>query len=304
MKILILGCNGYLGQRISLEARLRGYRVTGVDQHQENLAGVHDYLSRNLYPVHASTWESVKKLAEHSDFVINLIGLVGYKKCDDYPNLATTLNEDFPPMLANANVLHFSAADSIYGKQPQSIATITESTTPNPVSHYGKTKLEGECSLLQLNQRARVVRLSSVFGISPLMRWDVLIHDWIKTLSSHSYLEIFQPSAIRNFTQIDYILKILFEPSGYVNYLQDQPLIKNINNISVPKIALATAIRDEISPQKSLTVVNGEDPEHRNYVVGTDYVKSYIIDEALIRDSLGKTFREIQQRELIDFPSS
>ena len=123
---------------------------------------------------------SKKEISKH-DLIIPLAAIVGAPACNREPELATQINLEQILNLAklvgsNQRVL-FPMTNSGYGVGQKDI--YCDETTPlNPISHYGRTKVEAEKILLE-QCNAITFRLSTVFGASPRMRLDLLINDFV-----------------------------------------------------------------------------------------------------------------------------
>ena len=67
------------------------------------------------------------------------------------------------------------------------------------------------CTLTTCNfktQSMRLLRLATIFGISPRMRLDLLVNNFVYEAVTNKYLEIFEGKFKRNFKHFNKILKI------------------------------------------------------------------------------------------------
>ncbi len=97
--------------------------------------------------------------------VLNAAALTDVDACEDAPDEAHAVNAVAPEILANASkaagalFIHVSTDYVFDGAGPA-----TESTKPNPLGAYGRTKLDGERRVLAADPAALVLRMSGVFG--------------------------------------------------------------------------------------------------------------------------------------------
>lgn len=157
MKLLILGSNGRLGS-----ALVRHWRVLPS-------AGV---VPLNRTRVDLSDPEkSAGRLALQSfgegDLVINCAAATDVDGCERDPGSARRINAESPARIAalcterGARLLHVGTDYVFDGMLDRPYA---EEDEPNPISHYGATKLEGDRAVLRADPAHFVVRVSWVFG--------------------------------------------------------------------------------------------------------------------------------------------
>ena len=76
-----------------------------------------------------------------------------------------------------------------------------ETSDLNPISHYGKTKVDSEKVISDLENFVSL-RLATVFGVSSRMRVDLLVNDFVYKACTDKYLVLFE-SHFKNFIHID-----------------------------------------------------------------------------------------------------
>src|SRR5207237_703424 len=77
----------------------------------------------------------------------------------------------------------------------------TEETPLEPISLYGRTKVEAERILLD-SPNVVALRLATVFGVSPRMRLDLLVNHFVHPAVTDRYLVIFEKDFKRNFVHV------------------------------------------------------------------------------------------------------
>jgi len=161
-RVLVVGGAGLLGQYVCEEARQRGLEViatrrTPGPSRPDNAWRELDVRDRD------SARTLVQEVA--ADVVVNAAALTDVDGCEDRPEEAHAVNALAPGTLAEtckslgARFVHVSTDYVFDGSAPA-----TETTPPNPLSAYGRTKLDGERRVLDVNSRAVVLRMSAVFG--------------------------------------------------------------------------------------------------------------------------------------------
>lgn len=314
--VLLVGGSGYIGSRLIQDLLLYGFRLYNVDKHKNY--NIPNYL---VYHINCdlSRNDSVQMLnriiEDHSiNLVIHLAGLVGYPKCDKNPELAEKLNADLPEYVTpRVPTIFISAADSIYGDQPKE-ELVTNRTKPNPISVYGKTKYIGEQKAQQ--NGAVVIRLGTVFGLSTMMRWDNLIHNWLTTIyneSSHKAwinkdgedfkdipkFSLYEPDTIRNLTSIEDVIDCISYISLYKLGFTDKARfwsfsednIFNLISDSKTKEQIFRMIRNHIYHEHHKYLgyeidKNTKDAEGRGYEIANNFYPIKTVDYSATFDKI------------------
>ncbi len=162
MRILITGASGLLGINLAMEASKK-HEVYGVVNSQPLKNPpfkciVADLLAQDAYK---EIFEQVRP-----DWVIHCAALASLEECEQDPAFAELMNTILPGEIATitrgrARLLHIST-DAVYDGQ---IGNYSEDDEPNPVSVYGKTKLNGEWSTIEADPDALITRVN-LFGWS------------------------------------------------------------------------------------------------------------------------------------------
>ena len=122
------------------------------------------------------------KALENVSIVVHLAAIVGDPACKIDPDLTLEVNQYGVKVLAELckvkkiKRLIFFSTCSVYGYSNE---TINEKSKLNPVSLYAETKIKAEQYILTLkdtNFHPTVIRLATVFGLSPRMRFDLVIN--------------------------------------------------------------------------------------------------------------------------------
>jgi dTDP-4-dehydrorhamnose reductase len=93
-------------------------------------------------------------------------GLTFVDYCEDHPDEAARVNSDAPAALARAAAgigagFVFYSSDYVFDG---SAGPYSEDDAPNPLSVYGRSKLQGERAVLRASPRSLVVRTTGVYG--------------------------------------------------------------------------------------------------------------------------------------------
>ena len=188
MNILVTGAAGYFGSVLVFDLLRQGHAVRGVDAlfFGEPRITVAEF-SRHYDFVRADLRDraAVARVVEGMDAVVHLAALVGHPICDGHPETSQEINVGVTAHLIDAarsaGVPRFLLAStcSNYGITPAGVLA-DESTPLKPVSIYAETKVQAERCVLGAAAAgfdAAVFRFATLFGLSPRMRFDLLLNE-------------------------------------------------------------------------------------------------------------------------------
>ncbi len=175
--VLITGAKGQLGydfQRLFDELKI-------------------EYIATDVNDLDITDIEKVREFVKNKDIslMINCAAYNNVDKAEDEPELCRKLNTYAPRDLAivaseiGAEYITYSTDFVFDGKKK---IPYTEEDTPNPLSVYGKTKLEGEKEVFRVKPNSFVVRTSWVFGIAN-NNFNKQVINWSKTKDELSIVD-------------------------------------------------------------------------------------------------------------------
>ena len=145
-----------------------------------------------------------KKLLANHDVIIPLAALVGFPLCDRKPVEATQTNLDANRWLAENKSLDqivlYPCTNSGYGKSVDG-SVVTEESPLNPVSLYGKTKVEAE-TIFRETENCATFRLATVCGPSSRMRTDLLVNNFVLRALRDRVIVLYECEFMRNYVHI------------------------------------------------------------------------------------------------------
>ena len=207
MKVLITGGAGYLGSILVPKLLNLDYNVTVYDNLIYNQLSLIDlcYI-KNFKFVQSDVRDKENLLGyiKEADIVIPLAAIVGFPACDRDKKMATEINYEqikfIVDNLSKEQRIVFPNSNSGYGKRSDGMYC-TEESPLNPVSHYGQTKVDAEKVIMDSGNGIGL-RLATVFGISPRMRLDLLVNEFVYKALTDRYITVFEKDFIRNYIHI------------------------------------------------------------------------------------------------------
>lgn len=270
-KILITGGAGYVGAVLIKHLLSKQHNVTVVDNlmHRNGYSMLSYFGNPQFSFVKGDVRDKalMTELVKDKDFVIHLAAIVGFPACEKNQQLATSVNLDASKMLSGllsrSQGILYGSTGSNYGNVVGQICT--EDTPLKPLSLYGKTKTGAEKQFLD-NNTTIAYRFATAFGISPRMRLDLLINDFVYEAVVNKYLIMFEKEFKRTFISVeDMACSFLFAIDNFEKMKDD---VYNVgdekNNFSKEEIALM--IKEKVNYYLHFAEI-GEDMDKRNYEV-------------------------------------
>ncbi|MDO8573466.1 MAG: NAD-dependent epimerase/dehydratase family protein [Candidatus Daviesbacteria bacterium] len=200
-RILVIGGAGFLGCILVPKLLKRGYKVRILD----NLM----YGSSHLSPILAHTncellegdIRNISTLVlalSDVDAAINLAAIVGDPACKNDPESAIETNYLANKAVAETckyfqvNRFIYASTCSVYG-QMEGNDELNENSALNPVSLYAKSKIQSEEGILDLmdeNFSPTILRMGTLYGYSPRMRFDLVANAMTKTAISEGKIHV------------------------------------------------------------------------------------------------------------------
>lgn len=207
MKILLVGGAGYIGLPLMKKLINQGHDVAVFDSFQYKQPKVL-FHNCTLIEDNLSKIDQYKDIIDESDIILYMAS----------PRLLHLGNRDqikkhlqylvkFLTLLKNQKLFFFSSC-SVYGT---SLTPCKEESTLQITSHYSELKIRSEEIIKQLYENYTILRLSTLFGYSPVKRNDLLINNFIRDIKELNLVEVYDKLAWRPNIYLDDCINVLCE---------------------------------------------------------------------------------------------
>jgi nucleoside-diphosphate-sugar epimerase len=183
-RVLVTGGAGFIGSHLTRKLLDAGYHVRILDRFDYGRSGIEAIKHPHLEIQQGDICNSrdVSRAVRDVDGVLALAAIVGDPACNLDPEETINLNYTATKILVEAcnfygvRRLVFASSCSVYGASESDL--LTERSRLNPVSLYARTRVLSENIIFDRRGDVEpvVLRLATVFGLSPRMRFDLVVN--------------------------------------------------------------------------------------------------------------------------------
>jgi len=277
-RFLITGGAGYIGSILVPELLRRGHVVTVLDNFMYGQSSLLECCGNENFFIHrgdARDEDIVKPLLKKVDYIIPLAALVGAPLCGQDKTGAITTNRDAVNLLSRFSSkqqrIIVPTTNSGYGIGQKGVFC-TEETPINPITLYGKTKMEAEKIVLDRGNSISF-RLATVFGMSPRMRIDLLVNDFTYRAVKDRFIVIFEGHFKRNYIHIRDVANAFVHAIENFDRMKNNVYNVGLSDANLSKLELCEKIKDQVPDFVYIEASVGEDPDKRDYIVSNEKIE-------------------------------
>ena len=256
-----------------------GHHVTVVDNFmfgQSSLNHVCYHANFSVVKGDVRIASIMSPLIKKADLIIPLAALVGAPMCSQDPVGATTTNHDaivaMLSMVSKQQIILMPTTNSAYGSgDAQNFCT--ENSPLKPISQYAIEKVKVE-QLLMEHENAISFRLATVFGMSPRMRIDLLVNDFVYRAVYDRCVVLFEGNFKRNYIHVRDVSRVFQHAISHYDAMKGQIYNVGLSDANVSKAELCEVIRRKLPHFVSLDAPLGKDPDQRNYIVSNAKIEA------------------------------
>lgn len=278
LNILVTGGAGYIGSVLVPMLLSNGYEVTVLDNFMYGQTSLLDCCyNPHLKVINGDVRDNslVKNYVDRSDAIIHLASIVGAPACNKDPVAAKSVIYDAVWNIILARKRNqwiiYPNTNSGYGIGQEGILC-TEETPLNPISLYGRLKVDAEKEILDTGNSV-TLRLATVFGISPRMRLDLLVNDFVYRAVNDRFVILFEAHFKRNYIHVRDVARAFIHSLNNLETMNGQSYNVGLSDANLSKLELCEEIKKQIPDFYFHEAEVGEDPDKRNYIVSNEKIE-------------------------------
>jgi nucleoside-diphosphate-sugar epimerase len=278
-RVLVTGGAGYIGSVLVPMLLEEGYAVHVLDQFIFGQTSLADCcIAPNFQVTRGDCRDkgTVSRLMREADYIIPLAAVVGAPACSSDATAAVSINREAIKLIIslrsqNQRII-LPNTNSGYGIGEKT-AYCTEESPLRPISLYGKTKVDAELAVLEAGN-AITFRLATVFGMSPRMRIDLLVNDFVYRAITDRAVVVFEGHAKRNYIHIRDVARAFLHGIEHFDSMKNEAYNVGLSDANLSKLELCAQIRKQLPNFVALEAPIGEDPDKRDYLVSNAKIEA------------------------------
>jgi len=278
-RILVTGGAGYIGSILVPELLRRGHFVTVIDNfmyRQPSLAAVISHPNFEMVYGDVRDQFLMRKYISSSEVIIPLAAIVGAPACSRDPITASSINKEATiwlfEQLSKTQQIIMPTTNSAYGSGDAN-NFCDENSPLNPLSLYARDKVAVESRLME-HENATSFRLATVFGISPRMRLDLLVNNFVHRALTDKFVVLFEGHFKRNYVHVRDVSDAFCFAIENPSLVQGEVFNFGLSEANISKQQLCLAIQEQLPEFTFMDAPLAKDPDQRNYLVSNKKIES------------------------------
>jgi nucleoside-diphosphate-sugar epimerase len=290
MNVLITGGAGYIGSEL-IQHFIEDNKVTVVDNLMYDSTSLLRYAGHenfNFVKEDVRNYDTMSKLLKKNDVIIPLAALVGFPLCEKNKKAAVEINYEANKWIADNKskdqIAIYPCTNSGYGRSADG-SVVTETSPLNPVSLYGKTKVDAE-TVFRNTEGCTTFRLATVFGPSSRMRTDLLVNNFVLRAIKDRIIVLYECEFMRNYVHVQDVCRAFKFVTDAWDVCKNDTFNVGNDLLNMNKLQLCLKIKEHM-PLEIMKAEFTKDPDTRDYTVSSakfynkGYTCKYDLDDGI-----------------------
>jgi len=281
--ILVVGGAGYIGAIVARRLLERGYRVRVLDSLVYGSSPIEEIMRHPRFKFLDGDCRNIRDVVQAMAgvrAVVHLAAIVGDPACDRDQKTAREINYAATRMMIEVakgegvKRFVFASSCSVYGSSDE---LMDEESEVCPVSLYAETKVDSEKELLAAKGDGfcpTILRFSTIFGLSPRPRFDLVVNLLVAKALKDGVLTIFNGQQWRPFLHVgdaaESVIRVLEAPTevvgGQIYNVGDDRLNYTLSEVAQEILG--------VFPDARVEYINNSD--RRNYRVSFGKIRDHL----------------------------
>ncbi len=300
-RVLVIGGAGYLGSVLVRKLLQHKYSVRVLDNLTYGDEGIKELEGKAGFEFQQGDIRNIHDVVtavSGVDAVMHLAAIVGDPACKIEPMATIESNYFATKMIAEVCKHHqvnrfvFASTCSVYGKNNE---PANEDSATRPLSLYARSKLDSEKAIVEMADDTfspTILRLATLFGLSPRMRFDLVVNTLIAKALIDGKITVFGGKQSRPTVHVadaaDAFIACIEAPLEKVN-----ARIFNVgsNALNVKIIDIGKAVKKTITEAE--LVISEGNGDLRDYTVNFERIEKELNFKA--KNGISKGIEEIKE---------
>ncbi len=277
--ILVTGGAGYIGSILVPELLNEGHNVTVIDNFMFDQSSLNQCCSySNFHIINGDVRHEsfITPYYKSADIIIPLAGYVGAPICNKDLIGAQTVNHDAVMFMLKTvdddQMILMPTTNSAYGSG-QDHNLCDEDSQLKPISKYAEDKVAVEKELIK-RRNSISFRLATVFGMSPKMRIDLLVNDFVYRAVKDGFIVLYESHFKRNYIHVKDVSSVFFHAINNFEKMKGKIYNVGLSDANISKLDLCKRIKQQVSNFVIMEAPMAADPDQRNYIVSNKKIES------------------------------
>ena len=117
------------------------------------------------------------------------------------------------------------------------------------------------------------LRLATAFGISPRMRIDLLVNDFVHRAVKDRFIVIFEGHFKRNYIHVRDVARAFIHAINNFDKMKNEVFNVGLSDANLSKLELCAKIKEQVLDFSYVQEEIGEDPDKRDYIVSNEKIE-------------------------------
>ena len=279
MKVLITGGAGYIGSLLIDYLLKKCFTVYVIDSFLYEEVSLLQYTeNENFFCIRGDARDKnlIKDYINKVDIIIPLAALVGAPLCDKDIALSYSINTEAIQIIADLKskdqIILFPMTNSGYGIGGKE--QCTENSPLNPISIYGKSKVDAEKIIMECDNFVSF-RLATVFGISNRLRLDLLVNNFVWRALKDGFVVLYEANFRRNYIHVRDVCRCFCYAIENIDNMKNNVFNLGLSSANLTKKELCKKIVTHIPNFTFFESEISTDQDKRDYEVSNAKIESF-----------------------------